>query len=100
MSLKGIELQIAIPKTFDAGKIAEQKQQQSQLNNDQAAANTDRQTIKNRETVLESEKYAALDGETNESEQEQMKDQQKKQQQDEEKKTVHPYKGSFVDFIG
>ena len=36
MSLKGIELQIAIPKTFDAGKIAEQKQQQSQLNQDHA----------------------------------------------------------------
>ena len=36
MSLKGIELQIAIPKTFDAGKIAEQKHQQSQLNQDQA----------------------------------------------------------------
>ena len=32
MSLKGIELQIAIPKTFDAGKIAEQKHQQTQLN--------------------------------------------------------------------
>ena len=27
MSLKAIELQIAIPKTFDAGKIADQNQQ-------------------------------------------------------------------------
>lgn len=27
MSLKGVELQIAIPKTVDAGKIAEQHQQ-------------------------------------------------------------------------
>ena len=52
MSLKGIELQIAIPKTFDAGKIAEQKQQQSQLNQDLANALTDRQALKNRETVL------------------------------------------------
>ena len=41
MSLKGIELQIAIPKTFDAGKIAEQKQQQSQLNQDLANALTE-----------------------------------------------------------
>ena len=38
MSLKGIELQIAIPKTFEAGKISEQKQQQSQLDQDQAQA--------------------------------------------------------------
>ena len=33
MSLKGVELQIAIPKTFDAGKIAEQHQQQCQSTN-------------------------------------------------------------------
>ena len=52
MSLKGLELQIAIPKTFDAGKIAEQKQQQSQLNQDFANALTERQTTKTRETVL------------------------------------------------
>ena len=34
MSLKAIELQIAIPKTFEAGKVAEQKQQQSQVAQD------------------------------------------------------------------
>ena len=101
MSLKGIELQIAIPKTFDAGKIAEQKQQQSQLNQDQAAALTDRQTLKNRETVLESEKYAALDDNEDQSEQQQMEERERQlQQKEEEKKTVHPYKGSFVDFTG
>ena len=32
MSLKVVELQIAIPKTFDAGKVAEQLQQQSAVN--------------------------------------------------------------------
>lgn len=29
MSLKGVELQIAIPKTFEAGKMADQAQQQA-----------------------------------------------------------------------
>ncbi len=29
MSLKGVELQIAIPKTFEAGKMADQAQQQT-----------------------------------------------------------------------
>ena len=62
MSLKGLELQIAIPKTFDAGKIAEQKQQQSQLNQDFANALTERQTTKTRETVLGTEAYAKTDG--------------------------------------
>ncbi len=33
MSLKGVELQIAIPKTFDAGKVAEQHQQNTINNN-------------------------------------------------------------------
>ena len=61
MSLKGLELQIAIPKTFDAGKIAEQKQQQSRLNQDFANVLTERQTAKTRETVLETEAYAKTD---------------------------------------
>lgn len=39
MSLKGVELQIAIPKTFDAGKVQEQHQQnviQQQYNANEA----------------------------------------------------------------
>ena len=99
MSLKGIELQIAIPKTVDAGKIAEQKQQQTQLNQDLANSLTERQALKNKETVLEAEEYAKLDvnqenrgdGQTAEEE---------RRNNEEEKKTVHPYKGSFVDFSG
>ena len=43
MSLKGIELQIAIPKTFEAGKISEQKQQQSQLNQDLAQLQSEKE---------------------------------------------------------
>lgn len=64
MSLKGIELQIAIPKTFDAGKIAEQKHQQTQLNLDHANSLMERQALKGKETVLESEEAAkaAADG--------------------------------------
>ncbi|MBE1553437.1 RNA polymerase subunit sigma [Sporosarcina limicola] len=99
MSLKGIELQIAIPKTFEAGKIAEQKQQQSQLNQDHANTLTDRQTLKNRETVLESEKYAEMDADRKKHE-EQQSEERERREKEEEKKTVHPYKGSFVDFTG
>ena len=99
MSLKGIELQIAIPKTFEAGKIAEQKQQQTQLNQDQANAKMERQAIKNSETVLESEKYAKMDPDAKQREKEQAEAEERQRlQKEEEKKTVHPYKGSFVDF--
>ena len=74
MSLKGIELQIAIPKTFDAGKIAEQKQQQSQLNQDLANVLTDRQALKNQETVFEAEEFAKTDADKKDREDEQAKD--------------------------
>lgn len=99
MSLKAIELQIAIPKTFEAGKLAEQKQQQSHLNQEQAVANTERQMLKNRETVLESAKYAAL-SDNDKHENDQQSEEKKRQQKEEDEKTVHPYKGSFVDFTG
>lgn len=99
MSLKGIELQIAIPKTVEAGKIAEQKQQQSQLNQDQANALTERQALKNKETVLEAEKYGKTNADKKKGEQGQAEDDNGRTNE-EEKKTVHPYKGSFVDFNG
>ncbi|WP_318615394.1 hypothetical protein [Sporosarcina sp. YIM B06819] len=100
MSLKGIELQIAIPKTFDAGKIAEQKHQQTQLNMDQATAKMEQQTLKNSETVLESEKYAKMnsDGDRRERERAEEEERQRLQKEEDKKNTVHPYKGSFVDF--
>lgn len=101
MSLKGIELQIAIPKTFDAGKIAEQKHQQTQVNQDQATARMEQQMIKNSETVLESEKYAKMDADADQREKERAEEERQRLQKEEEKKnTVHPYKGSFVDFSG
>ena len=102
MSLKGIELQIAIPKTFDAGKIAEQKHQQTQLNQDQATARMEQQMIKNSETVLESEKYAKMDADADQHDRERAEEEERQrlQKEEERKNTVHPYKGSFVDFSG
>ena len=99
MSLKGIELQIAIPKTFDAGKIAEQKQQQSQLNQDHANSLTERQTLKSRETVSHTEEYTKTDSDKKDREGSHARD-GKERNNEEEKKTVHPYKGAFVDFTG
>lgn len=99
MSLKGIELQIAIPKTFDAGKLAEQKQQQSQVNQDLANRLTEEQAIKNRETVLEAEASAKADADKKKREEQEEKEKRRKLKEEEEK-TVHPYKGSFVDFTG
>ncbi len=101
MSLKGLELQIAIPKTFDAGKVSEQKQQRAQIAHDQTNVQTEKQALKNQETVLEAEQYAKMDpnqkDQQNNSEQE---NERKNSMNEGEKKTEHPYKGSFVDFSG
>lgn len=99
MSLKGIELQIAIPKTFDAGKVSEQKHQQSQLNQDFAQAMTEQQSTKAREMVLETEQSASTNEKGQEQEQGDLIDGNQREIE-EEKKTHHPYKGAFVDFTG
>lgn len=99
MSLKGIELQIAIPKTFDAGKIAEQKLQRSQVAHDQASVLTDKQAEKNKETVLEAHEFSKMDPDKKNREDRQENDEEKRKDEG-EKKTEHPYKGSFVDFSG
>ncbi|MCM3756741.1 hypothetical protein M3197_04495 [Sporosarcina aquimarina] len=102
MSLKSIELQIAIPKTFDAGKLTEQKNQQSMLNHQQAVAQTDQQVMKNRNTVIESAESEKTKNARNSSDKEKSEDyeQQEDSQQKEHTHVSHPYKGGFVDYTG
>ncbi|HLR10719.1 MAG TPA: RNA polymerase subunit sigma [Sporosarcina sp.] len=103
MSLKGVELQIAIPKTVEAGKIADQQQQRAQIMQDQANEQALRQFEKNRSIVHEShETDRLLDGREQRKDQEQQQsEQQKKQQRHTQKKeAIHPYKGSIVDYSG
>ncbi|WP_233190726.1 RNA polymerase subunit sigma [Sporosarcina sp. P19] len=98
MSLKAIELQIAIPKTFEAGKIAEQKQQQSQLAQDVANMQTEKQTLNSRETVMKSDPYAKLDGDGRQPDDESQRHLEKIEKEQQQAK--HPFKGSFVDYSG
>lgn len=101
MSLKGVELQIAIPKTFDAGKLAEQKQQRIQVMQDHASLQTEKQTEKDKEVVLESEHYEEINPDEKERQEKERQEKEAKERQKEgKKKTRHPYKGSFVDFSG
>ncbi|MDN4607439.1 RNA polymerase subunit sigma [Sporosarcina highlanderae] len=100
MSLKGIELQIAIPRTFDAGKLTEQKQQQPQIDQGHAQALNEKEVLKHRETVLHTDKYAKTNSDANSSKQEREPSARNRQQEEGEKKAMHPYKGSFVDFTG
>lgn len=99
MSLKSIELQIAIPKTFEAGKIAEQKQQQSLIAQQHANTSMEKQTVKNQEAVVESDPYAKLDADDGQPD-EQGEQQQREKKEKEDQRAKHPFKGSLIDFSG
>ncbi|MGE7917886.1 RNA polymerase subunit sigma [Viridibacillus sp. NPDC093762] len=103
MSLKGVELQIAIPKTFEAGKMADQAQQQVNTNQDLANVALQRQIERNRTSVLESESTDEIkDEDPAANDQSGSGKNGKKKQESEEvnEKAKHPYKGQFVDFSG
>ncbi|WP_144509231.1 RNA polymerase subunit sigma [Bacillus sp. FJAT-22090] len=100
MSLKGVELQIAIPKTFDAGKVADQLQQQSSVNQANAQAASERQLEKNRETVTEAKNTAEASLTDSQKQQEEQERKKREKKEQEMKEIKHPFKGNFVDFSG
>lgn len=102
MSLKAVELQVAIPKTFDAGKVAEQHQQNTinqQLHANEALK---KELERKQKTVNDTENTDVVsDEEERERNAEHLStiDKKKKKEQ-EQPKAQHPFKGNFVDFSG
>lgn len=102
MSLKSIELQIALPRTYDAGKLQEQLQQRGQLMNDYASLSVKREELKKETTVMKQERKDQLMFNKNDKKggyQHQEKEKSKKDQH-EKTKEQHPYKGTYLDFSG
>ena len=102
MSLKGVELQIAIPKTFDAGKIADQHQQNTINQQYHANEQLKREIERKQLSVNESE---GLDDIGDEDEKRSGSEhsphrQKKKNKQQLEQKAQHPFKGNLIDFSG
>ncbi|MBO0995417.1 hypothetical protein [Bacillus sp. SD088] len=106
MSLKLIELQVALPRTTEAGKIAEQLQQRGQAMTEQAKEETkdrieqERQRVnqldENDEVRLKKEDPSAKD-------QKERHSNQNKKEKTAENKLVneqHPYKGKRIDYSG
>lgn len=103
MSLKGVELQIAIPKTFEAGKMEDQRQQNAIQQQLHASEEANRAFEKKRTTVIETDQLGKVhDDEEKPAEQQQESDKQKKKKEQaaEKVKAQHPFKGNFVDFSG
>ncbi|MCM3386778.1 RNA polymerase subunit sigma [Ureibacillus chungkukjangi] len=103
MSLKALELQIAIPKTFDAGKLADQHQQNvlgQQVNANEALK---KEIRKKQLQVSDTEKIEKIND--NNQKQNHEENLAGEKQQDTEQKNVeqpmqHPFKGNFIDFSG
>ncbi len=106
MSLKAIEMQVAIPRTQNAGKIQDQLQQRGQVVQDYIATEQNKKDEKTRKQVLETteseKKRLNNDDERREGSQAQMRNEEKQELQEEPHQLYakHPYKGNYIDFSG
>ena len=101
MSLKSIEMQVALPRTLDATKLHDQLQQRGQLINDQANEEDKKEVEKQRNFVIKNENLACT---TLHNQKQEHKKDKNEQHSDKEKQNVkhehHPYKGNFIDYSG
>lgn len=101
MSLKGVELQIAIPKTFEAGRMVDQAQQQALAQ--QANANEAlKKELERKQKIVNTSEGMDEISEEEEAGVEYIHGTRKKKNNGEkpEKEAQHPFKGNFVDFSG
>lgn len=99
MSLKPVELQIALPRTHDAGKVQNNLQQRPTLDQQQLAGQNVKhsQEISLRSTeVDESAESALRDGGKGSSPSQ--SDSRKQDKQENTHDAEHPYKGHRIDF--
>lgn len=94
-------MQIALPRTHDAGKLQEQLQQRGQLQHDLVSQQLKKEEQIKQSAVVrheEADKTRLRDGKKEREEDRQNSSQKKKQEK--ELKVHHPYKGTKVDFSG
>jgi hypothetical protein len=105
MSLKLIEMQVALPRTFDASKLHDQLSQRGQHINDHAAQEMNQEEIKLRSSVIKQEQKEDAKLNNNDENKKDHREHKKgkpKNSQDEihQPTEKHPYKGNFIDFSG
>ena len=105
MSLKAIELQVALPRTQDAGKVQEQLQQRSQIGQDLAAREMQKEAEKHEKAVIKNsrkdklrlkDRQSAMEGQFEPEHHMEAREDGRKDQQP----GRHPYKGTAIDFTG
>lgn len=100
MSLKAIELQVALPRTHDAGKVQEQLQQRSQITHDLAAREMQKEMKKQETTVLKNQPKGNVDVKQDDSPKQNQHYIRKRNKRKEELNSSHPYKGNSIDYSG
>ena len=101
VSLKLIELQVAVPRTQDIGKIQEQIEQRGQLSQEQLTVGMQKKDERKRKQVNNNEKNdrATLTLKQTSHMHESQEEPEMVEDEDEYKQN-HPYKGKFIDFSG
>ena len=104
MSLKAIELQVAIPRTQDAGKLQEQLQQKSQIGHDLAAREMQKEAEKQEKAVTKNERKDKLQFKDTPSERQGQSEPENRKEKEGKERDMHagrhPYKGTAIDFTG
>lgn len=105
MGLKLVELQVALPRTQDIGKIQEQLQQRGQHIQEHLAAAQQKEESQKRKQVNPSEETAKnrlhKDGQnSNSSSDHDSKNKRKQTKQNQQDQSHHPYKGNLIDIEG
>ena len=102
MSLKAIEMQVALPRTLDAGKIQEQMQQRSQNMIHIANDAIQHESEKKRNSVIKNEQSAEtkLHKDAKKHDQNGQNHAYVHSQSEEKEKEHHPYKGTVIDYSG
>lgn len=100
LSLKLVELQVAIPRTQDAGKLSEQMSMRGQHMQDYISSELEKAEKKKRSQVTEKNELDNVNIQKETSHNSIALQQKNKEVKDEIKKERHPFKGNFIDIIG
>ncbi|WP_400247260.1 hypothetical protein AB3U99_10015 [Niallia sp. JL1B1071] len=103
MSLKAIEMQVALPRTYDAGKLQEQQDQKHQQMYSFAAQEAGKEEERKRTMVIKGEGEGKVN--SNKKRDKHLHEQtgsegEKESDEIERRNTIHPYKGQSIDFSG
>lgn len=99
MGLKSIELQVAIPRSQDAGKMQEQMMRQGQQFQETLTEQQLKEEIVKRGKINEYEQVRNND-DPDDNKKEQNNHQRQKKKKEEKQSIEHPYLGTKIDYSG